>query len=353
MNHRELFKIKYPKPVCVGTGLIALDVVVNGNSNAQPKLWAGGSCGNTLTILSYLGWESYPVATLGNDTASTKLFKDLEKWKVNTSLMSRNDFRSTPIIVEKLSNGRSGTPRHNFEWICPNCGAWLPKYKPVLHRDIEQISKAMPKPQVFYFDRVARSSIELAKLNKNHGALIVFEPSGIKDKKLFFECLKVADIVKYSHEKLGHARKLIQAISIPLEIETLGSVGLKYRICRKSNRNRKWKIMSAYTVKDIKDTAGSGDWCSAGIIHLLGNTGRKGFEHTKIKDIEDALRFGQALAALNCYYEGARGSMYSISKQKLKTAIRDICDGTSPLELIEKKGSHQALHLFRHICPKC
>lgn len=353
VNYREWFKLRNPKPVCTGVGLVALDVVINGNLRSSPRLQAGGSCGNVLIILSYLGWESYPLARLGGDVAAKELLRDMEKWEVKTCLIFRNDAGSTPIIVERIGTSLGGIPWHRFEWACPNCGSWLPKHKPVLASNIGQITNEMPQSQVFYFDRVSRSSVELAKVNKGRGALIMFEPSAIKDDKLFSESLKIADIVKYSHERLGHAQKLTQKISVPLEIETLGAEGLRYRLGGNGKRNRKWKIMRAFSVKNLKDAAGCGDWCSAGIIHLLGNAGREGFEDAKQKDIEATLNFGQALAALNCYFEGARGGMYSISKREFEALVREIWNGTSPLESTEEKESNQTWKVFRCICPYC
>ena len=104
---------------------------------------------------------------------------------------------------------------------------------------------------------------------------------------------------------------------------------------------------------NLKDAAGAGDWCSAGIIHLLGRSGRRGFEKADANDIDAALSFGQALAALNCYYEGARGNMYRISKRKFQTLIHQIWNGTSPLESIEEKETVRTSKVIRYICPYC
>jgi fructokinase len=350
---KEWFKIKHPRPTCVGTGLVALDIVINGKPKSLPRLQAGGSCGNVLSILSYLGWKSYPFARLGDDVAGMELLRDMERWGVKTRLISRNGTGSTPIIVERIGTNRSGVPWHRFEWICPNCGSWLPKHKAVLAKDIKQGSRKMPRSQVFYFDRVAPSSLELAKVYKKRGSLIFFEPSAIKDRKCFLECVKLADIVKYSHERLGHTPELIQRVCVPLEIETLGAEGLRYRLGNNGKRTRRWKNMYGYTVNNLKDTAGAGDWCSAGIIHLLGRAGKSSFKKASPEDIDTALRFGQALSALNCYYEGARGSMYNISKQKFEKLIHNIWIGSDQLKSTEVKESDRVSNVLRCICPNC
>ncbi|MBO8128410.1 MAG: hypothetical protein H0Z39_04315 [Peptococcaceae bacterium] len=323
MTVGEKFGINSPKPVCVGTGFIALDIVMDGRS-APPKFWAGGSCGNVLTILSYLGWESYPIARLGDDEAAVKLLRDMEKWKVRTSLVLRDRSAATPMIVLNPGRNRNGRSWRRSGPACPNYKTGLARYKPVLAQDVTTISREMPGSQVFYFDQVSRSSIELAKITRDRGALVVFEPSEVKEAKLLTECLQVADIVKYSHVRSGPVRELMRGRNVPLEIETLGAEGLKYCL-----RGAEWISMPAYAVEDVRDTVGCGDWCSAGIIHILGRAGRKGFLEAEPEDIDIALRFGQTLAALSCQFEGPRGVMYRIPKQKFTILIRDIWHSTT------------------------
>ena len=48
----------------IGVGLVSLDFVVNVSDRSAVRAWAGGTCGNVLTILGYLGWDAYPVARL-------------------------------------------------------------------------------------------------------------------------------------------------------------------------------------------------------------------------------------------------------------------------------------------------
>ena len=49
---------------CWGVGFVAMDVVdVEGDRFAA----VGGSCGNVMAILAWLGWTARPIARLGGD----------------------------------------------------------------------------------------------------------------------------------------------------------------------------------------------------------------------------------------------------------------------------------------------
>src|SRR5260221_367232 len=179
MKHKKWFNLSELQPACVGAGYVTLDAVLNGKLETPAKLWAGGSCGNVLTIMSYLGWSSYPIARLGYDPAATQVLSDLQSWGVNCSLIRQSDNYQTPIIIQRNIVNKSGILRHYFEFKCPYCGSQLPKFRPVLFNDIPEFTSIVPNTEVFYFDRVRRSSVELAKYYKQQGALIFFEPSSI------------------------------------------------------------------------------------------------------------------------------------------------------------------------------
>ena len=56
--------VRKGRPAVTGMGLVALDMVITEPSDREPRFFAGGTCGNVLTILSYLGWAATPVARL-------------------------------------------------------------------------------------------------------------------------------------------------------------------------------------------------------------------------------------------------------------------------------------------------
>ena len=295
-------------PICVGSGLIALDVIFS-DKEIQPKFLAGGSCGNVLTILSYMGWDSYPIARLGEDVEGKRIIEDMKKWRVKTKFIERESGIDSPRIIERIFGGEN--PKHRFYLKCEH-GNWLPRTKSFLLKSFENIQNKIPKSNVFYFDRATPSAYEIALHLKKQGAIIVFEPPKfLQDDKTFLKCIKIADIVKHCYDQAKETERSIT--SIPLEIQTKGKEGLQYKA--RFLGHKSWKKLPAIATYDLTDAAGSGDWLTAGLIHMLHN--HKQIEQVSEKKLEYALDFGQTLASLNCNYGGARGMMYNMSKPKL------------------------------------
>lgn len=341
------------RPIAVGTGLIALDVVVTDREEESPRYWAGGTCGNVLTILAYLGWNTYPAATLGDDAAAQHILEEFRRFSVRTRFVQNSTTRHTPIIVEKISTRGSGTPRHRFVWTCPKCGSWFPGYQALPASEARKIVKNIPNASVFFFDRASRGALELAYASAERGALIIFEPTGVRDERLFREAIALSHIVKYSHERLGHLKEALEYPSPFLEIETLGGEGLRYRIREGQKVSSRWREMSAYFVNGLRDTAGAGDWCTAGLLHALGKRGALGLKEATIEDIEGALRLGQALAAVKCRYEGARGTMYVLRKKQLETIVKGILNDNDSGCIVNETDDGKLRNILETICPSC
>src|SRR5438128_2481548 len=128
------------KPSIAGTGLLALDVVINGNDFQLSRRWAGGTCGNVLIILSYLEWDAYPVARLNGETASKRVLKDLKRWGVHLEFAKSEPRVDTPIIIHKIIRSEAGESVHKFSLKCPHCGSWLPTYRPVVASAAQRVA---------------------------------------------------------------------------------------------------------------------------------------------------------------------------------------------------------------------
>lgn len=222
--------------VSVGVGFFALDWLLIGKDRVKAnQKYAGGSCGNVMAILAYLDWNSYAVARLGTDRRAQLLIDDLRSFRVNTTFVAKETAGVTPIIVLRLAQDDKGNHRSRFEWKYPQSGQWLPRYRPMPKYYAERITPLLPSAKVFYFDRAEPSSLILATAMREKQAVVFFEPSSCKDNALFTACLAVSDIVKYSAERIPNPPRNPAAPSPRLEIQTLGSDGLRYRLKRASN----------------------------------------------------------------------------------------------------------------------
>jgi len=328
-------------PLVVGTGLVALDAVTSADPSVPVRYWAGGTCGNVLIALRYLGWTAQPIARLANDRATELLLSDLRRWSVSERFIRVEVDGSTPIIVHRITKDAEGQVNHSFSWRCTSCGARYPGYKPELLSVAVSIAPKLKNVSIFFFDRVSAGAIALAKSGAQSGALVVFEPSSIGNPILFRKAWEISHVVKYSHERLSDFPAIDVEANPRLLIETLGDAGLRYRWRSPGKRLGSWVESKALSIEGVKDTAGSGDWCTAGLLSKVAAKGFAGFSKATDRQIADAVRFGQALAAWNCRFEGARGGMYAVSKKQFQQQVNELLAGSGKVIPINTEASLQ------------
>ena len=350
------------RPAVFGTGLIALDVIVDAEGVGEPTLAAGGTCGNVLTALSFLGWASYPVARLNGDAASKLLQEDLSRWGVALDFATETPSAETPIILQTIRRNAHGAPTHSFSLVCPECGSWFPRFKPVRRETADSVlgrlrdGHPVEAPDVFFFDRVSRASIVLAQQFAALGAVVVFEPSGIGNARLFEEALELAHVLKYSSQRMKQlARCPPPKGNCLLEIETRGSEGLKYR---SSLTSWTWRSRKAFWGPPTVDAAGAGDWCTAGVLAALASGGKEQILGSSEADFEAALNFGQAAAAIACGFAGARGAMYVLDAEQFRQAADELAKRSASgrrLALTGRSAPLPDLHSspIAEVCPSC
>jgi len=218
----------------------------------------------------------------------------------------------------------------------------------LLQNQLELIQEKVGTPDVFFTDRVSRATVELARHFRTEGTIIYFEPSGIGDPKLFREMLKVTTVLKYSAQRARTFSDLLHSHNALLEIETLGEDGLRFRLRRNF---ASWHSLSAREVT-VKDTAGSGDWTTIGFLSTLFKNGTYDVAAATRQDVTRALDYGQAIAALNCEFEGARGAMYRLTRSRFLEAV-GIIEGKAPSARKERKDSLSLALSTSTICPSC
>lgn len=286
----------------VGMGRMTLDVIVR--DAALPRAQAGGTCGNVLAILAYLGWEAWPIADLGDDDPGRRFLRDLTRWGVRDDLIVTTADPS-PVILHRIEGDR-----HSFEQRCPRCGGKLRYYEPMPIELVRGVMGRLSSARVFFFDRDSDGALLVARHYRERDAIVMYEPNYVGPEVELAEMLAVTDVLKYAAGKLPG---LGDRVSGPgLVIETRGEEGLRYR-----RAGGAWHHLPAIAVPVVRDAAGAGDWTTAGFLH-----GRE-----KGLAAGEALRLGQALAAWNCAFEGARGGMYAVSRERFREDVARLLAG--------------------------
>lgn len=312
MKSIEPVNISSTPPKIIGTGLIALDIVLDSNRNLL-TYGLGGSAGNVLSILAALGWNSSPIGKLGCDVAADIILEEFRSLKANIELIVQEHSVPTPVIYQHQLDDSSGKT-HKFSFACPVCGEKRAWHSPSIQMPSKEVLEAV-KPDVIYMDRATLVGIQIAEFYKNQNVLIFFEPSEVgNDTQLFSKALAIADVVKYADDRLDDLEAFDRS-HVFVEICTMGSEGLKYRAPSLGND---WVHLDAFSAPNVIDTSGAGDWCTSGMLYYLFDRDPNcSIDKVTYNRLNEALRFGQALSALNCMAIGARGLTKALNKNKI------------------------------------
>lgn len=328
-------------PTITGAGLIVLDAIINNGSKA-PIFRTGGTCGNVLAGLSFLGWKSTSISRTGMDTAGKILIKDLLENGVDVSHITRERNLSTPRIIENLkSNGKFS--KHSFPLCCPTCHAFLPRFRSPRLDAINDILVAEKIPDVYFFDRVTPATLKLASAYRDMGTLIFFEPSNLKYNAKLEEAIRLSHIMKFSDNEENTNVHNIEDLPIMEKIEpyvpnlvirTLGGKGLIFSF----KGSKKWQFQKSFDSNILKDSCGAGDWCTVGFLfHLQELAKDHNIELLEIlgkrKLVKKTLIFAQRLASLSCGFIGARGLSNSMDKKKILKVINSFDKANSSIKL--------------------
>ena len=205
---------------------------------------------------------------------------------------------------------------------------------------------------MFFADRVSPGILTLAKKCALSGAVVVFEPSGIGDEALFERMLRVAHVIKYSNNRIADL-PTEPLKSAYLEVQTLGNGGLRFRSRLEGLDPRKWIHCEAFGVQSPIDTAGAGDWCTGGILHVLGRGGLRAVQRMTAARLQTAITFGQALASWNCGFEGARGGMYEQNQVQFRDSIKKILRTRTHAVVGPDAAAADAVPAIAGVCSDC
>lgn len=335
-----------PRPHIVGIGLIALDMVV-GADPPEIGMFAGGTCGNVLAILSYLGWKASPMSRIMEDLAGKFVKEDLAQWGADLSYISLKPTTRTPVIVQKIRKDRNGIPFHTFSFHCPSCNRRFPGFQPVPASSVDSAFETARAADVLFIDRASKSSLLLAEATAKAGGIVFFEPASIDHSKSSTALLELANIVKYSHDRIDELPQVASKSRL-LEIQTLGRGGLRFKM----RGDRKWRNMEAEPIWRLVDASGSGDWLTAGFLYGLYGTKSSRRKEPTLDQVVGSLVLGQKLAVWNCSYRGARGGMYTDERTKVASIIAECLSGSAANCSPTSDGGNE-LDILVGVCVNC
>ena len=289
--------------IILGAGLISLDVLIRDGERLPVSYYVGGTCGNVMMILAHMGWDAYPIARLDGTKDTARLLADMKKNSVHTDFISTSDGK-TPVIVQRNFINKDGVPTHRFE-SRNNMGRFYLDFKSLtLKQANDVIARIDFVPKVFFFDRVSPAILRLADAFKEKGSAVFFEPSSRGgDVKTFNKCVEVADVVKFSDQRIKDYHQF-DDVEDKLFIQTQGAQGLTYRL------NSGWTHLEPMVNDNVVDTAGAGDWTAAALINeFYKDKEKQEIFHFTPAAIAEALNAAQRIGAQSCSYEGARGMM--------------------------------------------
>lgn len=298
-------------PRILTAGYLALDAVLY---NQRGVLRAGGTAGNVAANLAFLGWQAGVVGRLGSDGAGTALAEDLTAAGVSVDLLEISNDASTPVVFHHvLPQG----PRYTFR--CPLCGRKMGRHSPPRPDAVSALTdNGKESPNVFFFDRASRGTVQLAAIARELGSLVVFEPSSTGMAHLFREAVRIAHIVKYSSDRAASVEAaLSRRPAGQIRIVTQGPEGLDVTF------RSGWQRLPSFQSHAI-DTAGAGDWATAAFLYSLPSLSARELDDS---DLWTALKFAQAVAAISCSFVGARGMAVTWTRSKVLSVARTVIAG--------------------------
>jgi fructokinase len=314
----------------VGAGLVTADIIArrlpNGKLQATDAAYvAGGTVGNVLCHLSKFGWSTFIVGLVGEDEIGSVVRSDFARFGVDTSYLIAAPSVTTRRFGHIISLDENAQPSHEFLSHCPICSAAFGAVPPPHFSQIEaSVETTSGATNLFLADRANELTLSMAKYTKEQGGLFLFEPGYIsRNREIVEEMLRLADILKYSHEldwgqEGDKLRRFAAYENLKIIIETRGGSGTLFYM---GNRRHS---LATEPLSFVRDAAGAGDAFTAGFLVGLGQEGLRKLGKLDPSSVERAIQRGQALGALTCLYVGSKGILVALERDQIQRYIDEI-----------------------------
>lgn len=293
------------KLTCLGAGTFPLDNLQEKNGKDVKTIYqhVGGTCGNVMSILAWMGWHTLPAARLDDSETGLLIKADLESYGCDTRFVSNTPDGGTTILDIIHKTGRDGKPKTAYMAHSPRGGRfvnhrfWTLKQAQTLFDSLEEM------PDVFFFDRCAPGNILLAQLFHERGVLVYYEPNEPVDRN-FLRAVATSDIVKFSNEKHPDV-SFTEGFTDKLFIQTLNEKGLRFKL-----RAEGWMTIPPEHNPHAVDGEGAGDWTTSAFINEMGHHHMLTFDRIHLPNTWHCLQEAQRVASESVSYIGAKGLIH-------------------------------------------
>ena len=307
----------------VALGELLIDFTPAGFSEKGNVLFErnpGGAPANVLAALAKLGKKVSFIGKVGNDQFGNFLREVLEANHIDTTGLVFSEEVNTTLAFVHLDE--TGDRSFSF-YRKPGADMMLTK---------EEInSTQVQQTRIFHFgslsmthEPVKSATMKALKHGREKGILISYDPNLRpalwqnldQAKEVILQGMEYADILKISEEELlfltatedlEKGTEMLRAqYDVQLVLVTLGAEGCFYRFRENTG------LIKGYKVKAV-DTTGAGDGFFGGALYQVLQKNKKIQEFT-VQDVEDSIRFANAVGALATTKKGAIDAMPSLEQ---------------------------------------
>ncbi|KJU82220.1 ribokinase-like domain-containing protein, partial [Candidatus Magnetobacterium bavaricum] len=117
------YSITQSTPKILGAGLVCLDII---KDNGSIRRYPGGTCGNVVSFLAFLGWQSTVLTTPYSDLAGELISSSFRQTGVEQMHLKKKP-SGAPRIFENILRHNADYVTHSFSFTCPECNRKMPE----------------------------------------------------------------------------------------------------------------------------------------------------------------------------------------------------------------------------------
>lgn len=305
----------------LGTGNIGLDIIYqreytegfDPSRNRNPfidRLIAeevGNTCGNVMTMLPYLGVDTYPIGHFDESEQGLKITADLHFYGADTRFVQNSPQGGTTLMtcIHKLDKDGQHTMSHRAT--APD--SRFPKRKHLRRDEVQTFLAQLDfTPDAYFFDVAEAGPRELAAALKKQGVLVYFEPENDKEQAKFLRGVEASDIVKFSGSNITDLA-FVKRYPDKLFIRTLGSRGMEFNL-----RGMGWKHIAPVPNPHEVDWEGAGDWTTSVILAELCKRNITSIAQLTEEEVTDILQKAATIASRSVSYMTSKGLIHNEQK---------------------------------------